>query len=115
MLFLLVSGMAGIALVYNNKSNDYKEFYVVAEQFRYVPNQIKVTLNTKVRLILTSSDVTHGFELPQFGIYNVQILVGQNTTVEFTANQVGQFQFYCTVFCGAGHADHYGSLTVSRN
>ncbi len=85
---------------------------IVAKQFEYDPTNITVQFGSIVELMLTSIDVVHGFRLEEFGINNIQILPGEKTIVKFTANQRGTFIFYCDVFCGVGHSDHFGYLTV---
>ena len=52
---------------------------------------------------LISADVHHGFALPAYGIgisETVFIKPGDVTTVDFVADKVGTFEFYCTIMCG---------------
>lgn len=89
------------------------ELKVTARQFAYEPAQITVRRGDTLRLTLTSSDVTHGFAIREYNVIQ-QVLPGRNVTVEFRADQAGQFQIFCTVFCGAGHGAHKGLLTVEE-
>lgn len=91
---------------------DERVIVVKARQFEFDPYIINVTLNEPIRLYISSEDVPHGFELPEFNVINQQIPVGQNVTVSLTPNKLGVFYFYCTVFCGIGHSDHLGELHV---
>lgn len=84
---------------------------VTAFQWGYKPDTITVKQGDNVTLYLTSSDVTHGFELDAFGI-NAEITPGQITTVNFIADKPGTFTFYCSVFCGSGHSTMRGTLIV---
>jgi cytochrome c oxidase subunit 2 len=88
-----------------------KEINVIAKRFSFTPNPIKVKLGERVRLNITSQDVTHGFALPEFGINEI-IPAGQTITIEFTANKKGTFAFNCSVVCGAGHSIMKGVLIV---
>lgn len=74
---------------------------------------IVVTKGDLVIIHLRTSDLPHGFAIrgyPDVGPY--EVTPGQTVTIRFTANQVGTFIFYCTVFCGPGHTDHKGTLIV---
>ena len=86
---------------------------VTSEQFKFTPSIINVTYGADVTLNITSLDVTHGFQIDQYNIFNVVVPAHQSVEVHFIANQKGEFKFYCTVLCGTGHADHLGTLVVS--
>ncbi len=43
---------------------------------------------------------------------NQKLLKGEGVTVEFTADQAGTFPFGCSHFCGLGHQNMKGQLTV---
>lgn len=66
-----------------------------------------------VRLSIASVDVRHGFKLPTFGV-DATLEPNQTTVVEFVADKVGTFSFFCSVFCGDGHGAMNGSLTVTE-
>ena len=84
---------------------------MVARQFEFEPNIIRVNKGDLVRIEITSEDVVHGFALPAFGI-NVPVQPGQTTVVEFVADKTGSFEFYCSIYCGAGHSQMRGTLIV---
>ena len=65
-----------------------------------------------MKLQIKSIDVTHGFNLPAFGV-NKQLDAGKTTTVEFVVDKKGTFAFSCSVFCGAGHSGMTGKLVVA--
>jgi cytochrome c oxidase subunit II len=83
-----------------------------AKQYEFIPNNITVNYRNRVRLELTTLDITHGFQLDEFNVIDVLIPPGETVVVEFTASRRGTFQFYCTSFCGTGHADHKGWIKV---
>lgn len=89
------------------------EVQMSVKQWEFSPNTITVKKGDRVKLVITTQDVAHGFSLPTFNI-NAQINPGQPTIVEFTADQVGEFDFRCSVFCGAGHSGLSGKLIVEQ-
>jgi cytochrome c oxidase subunit 2 len=105
-----------VVVLVNNFSNSYEGEEVVidvtTQQFQFTPNEITVNKGDHVLLRITSLDVTHGIQLEEFNIYNVETPAGETTEVSFVANKVGTFYFYCTVFCGTGHPNHLGTLKV---
>lgn len=74
--------------------------------------EIRVRLGEKVRLRLTSEDVTHGFLIPDFGVNAGPISPGKFKTVEFTADRPGEFKFYCNVVCSHQHGGMTGKIIV---
>ena len=84
---------------------------VDAHQWAFDPNRIVVKKGEKVRIIARSSDVTHGFGLPDFNI-DKQLPPNQDVPIEFTPDRAGEFEWRCTVYCGAGHKDMRGTLVV---
>lgn len=73
---------------------------------------IRVPLGARVVLRVTSEDVTHGFAIDAFGVH-AEIPAGQTVTIRFTASEAGDHVIYCTVFCGAEHPSHKGTLHVA--
>lgn len=88
-----------------------KEFTVTAKSWEFSPATITVQEGDKVRLKVTSLDVTHGFAIPEFDV-NENLRPGTETLVEFTADKKGTYTYYCSVMCGAGHQDMKGTLLV---
>lgn len=88
-----------------------KEITVVAKQFSFDPDPIVVNKGDKVKLILRSEDVEHGFAIPEYGI-NKRFSKENPVIAEFTADKAGEFEIRCSVFCGSGHSDMRGKLIV---
>jgi cytochrome c oxidase subunit II len=87
------------------------EIEIMAMKFSFTPDTIKVKLGQPVTLLLTSIDRIHGFKMPNFGV-RTDIVPGETTRVTITPDKVGQFAFFCDVFCGDGHEDMGGTLVV---
>jgi len=92
-------------------TGETKEFDMTAKQFEFVPNTITVNKGDTVKLHIKSTDVTHGFSLPDFGVNEV-LAPGNDVHVEFVADKAGTFTFSCSVPCGSGHGRMSGQLIV---
>lgn len=88
-----------------------REFTVTAKNWQFSPATIIVNQGDKVRIKITSVDVTHSFMLKDFNI-NVKLEPNQTQVIEFTADKFGVFPFRCGVPCGEGHRDMTGTLVV---
>ncbi len=92
-------------------TNPVKEFTMTAKKWAFDPAIITVKQGDKVRIKMKSTDVAHGFALPDFGV-NQNLEPGKEVTVEFTADKKGEFPFHCSVICGQGHKEMTGKLVV---
>lgn len=95
------------------QQEEIKEFHIEMKQFEFTPSTINVNRGEKVRLHITSLDVTHGFSLPDFSIDTGPVASGQTIVKEFTADKIGSFPFKCSVYCGSGHQGMKGMLIVN--
>ncbi len=84
---------------------------IAARQWAYDPQQITLTLNEPVIFELTSIDVHHGFNLPDFGV-RADVIPEQKTRVKVTPDKAGSFAFFCDYFCGTGHEGMQGQVVV---
>ena len=100
----------------NFKADPYKdtvEIFMDVYQWRFSYCSISVYEGQTVMITLKSLDVPHGFAIdgyPEIG--DKHISPDAETVVKFIANKEGTFTYYCTVFCGEGHALHRGKLIV---
>ena len=90
-----------------------REVKVEAKQWAFNPDRIVVKKGEKVRLVVTSVDVQHGLGIPAFNV-NQELPPNQPQTIEFTPDKAGEFEFRCTVYCGAGHGGMKGTLVVQQ-
>nr|HEV7955333.1 cupredoxin domain-containing protein [Candidatus Acidoferrales bacterium] len=109
---------------------DVKEVAVSAKKFEFSPAEIRVKAGTRVRLVVTSTDREHGFEVDPFadgadkkagpGLKfdanvtkpDFKLAQGQAVPIEFTAAQPGTYSFKCSVLCGMGHRNMKGQIIV---
>ncbi|MBI2546420.1 cupredoxin domain-containing protein [Candidatus Woesearchaeota archaeon] len=98
----------------NSVTIPVKEFEITAKRWEFIPSTIEVNKGDRVRLKVTSIDVTHGMALPDFGVESVRLPPNETQTIEFVADKTGTFNpgMICTVFCGSGHSDMKGSIIV---
>lgn len=89
------------------------EIKITAKRFQYDPKEITVQKGQKVRLLVTALDVNHGFAIDAFDIKKkIEADADGPTVIEFTPDKVGEFEYYCVVFCGSGHDGMKGKLIV---
>jgi cytochrome c oxidase subunit 2 len=81
------------------------EFNIEAFRFGYTPNVIRVNQGDNVKLNIDNVDTPHGIRIPELGVS------GENT-VEFTANEKGEFTWRCLIPCGQGHMVMNGTIIV---
>jgi cytochrome c oxidase subunit 2 len=84
---------------------------VVAQRWQYTPGEITLKKGVPIVFEITSADVHHGFNLPELGV-RADAIPGQKTRLPFTPEKTGTFTFRCDYFCGDGHEDMQGVLTV---
>lgn len=70
---------------------------VTGNNFRFNPETIKVKLGQTVKIVLTSTDMPHDFDLDELQVNGPVTQPGATSTVTFTADKSGQFEYYCSV------------------
>ncbi|HZP87254.1 MAG TPA: cupredoxin domain-containing protein [Burkholderiales bacterium] len=84
---------------------------ITAKRFQYSQKEIVLKKGVPVTLELTSIDVVHGFNLPDFKL-RADLTPGKVTRIHFVPDKVGTFLFHCDNFCGTGHEEMDGVLKV---
>jgi cytochrome c oxidase subunit 2 len=84
---------------------------MAAQQWSFSPSAITLQKGVAVDLELTSNDVHHGFNLPDFNV-RADVVPGKTVTVRITPNTVGTFLFHCDYYCGSGHEGMSGQIVV---
>jgi cytochrome c oxidase subunit II len=77
----------------------------------HVDENLHVSVDTPVRLVMTSEDVIHGFFIPAFRLKR-DVVPGRYVKIWFRAVKEGEFQIYCTQYCGTGHSDMWAKVVV---
>lgn len=82
------------------------------QEGKVYPNPtLTVHRGQKVVIELRTLDIVHGFAIDEFNV-QAYILPGQTVAVSFVADRVGNFTYYCNVFCGVGHPYMHGIFQV---
>lgn len=76
---------------------DVKTITVDAGSFYFKPNEIRVKKGEKIKIVMTSKDMMHDFNIDELSVKMPITKSGTTGTVEFTANQAGTFEYYCSV------------------
>lgn len=116
---LLLSALGALSFVLFAAPPDDKQppvdrtINIVAERFTFVPSTIKLKYGETVELRLRSLDTNHGFAITEAG---VNVIVpkrgGGEARILFRANERGEFPFFCSKACGAGHTIMRGRIVV---
>ncbi len=77
-------------------------------------NEIHVPANKAVKFVMTSEDVIHDFFVPDMRVKH-DIIPGRYTEVWFTPTVLGKHRFTCAEYCGKGHSDMHGDLSVDND
>lgn len=83
------------------KDWDYELVYV-AQAFSYAPVSVEVPLGAKVRVVATTRDVLHGFEVAGTNI-NMMLEPGYISEIVTTFDKPGEYLVLCNEYCGTGH------------
>lgn len=65
--------------------------------FYYKPDTITVKKGQKVQVVMKSADMMHDFVIDELNVKMPIVQSGNTGTVEFVADQVGTFEYYCSV------------------
>jgi len=74
-----------------------REFTIIGGNFKFTPNAMNVKKGDTVKVTFINEEGTHDFVLDEFQVRTKQIAAGQEESVQFVADKVGSFEFYCSV------------------
>jgi cytochrome c oxidase subunit 2 len=75
---------------------------------------LHVPYNKSVKFVMTSEDVLHDFFVPDMRVKH-DIIPGRFTEVWFKPTVMGKHNITCAEYCGKGHSDMRGILTVESD
>jgi cytochrome c oxidase subunit II len=84
---------------------------LIAQQYSFVPNCVKVPAGTPVKFRLTSADVIHGFILGTTNV-NTMVVPGFVSEVRTSFARTGEYHMPCDEFCGLGHQGMWARVVV---
>ncbi|WP_317201504.1 cytochrome c oxidase subunit II [Janthinobacterium sp.] len=88
-----------------------KVIKIVAQRFKYTPNEIVLKTGPPVVLEITALDFMHGFKVPDLNL-RVDLPPGKPTRLRLTPEKAGVYDFLCDNFCGSGHEEMNGRIIV---
>lgn len=74
-----------------------QEVVIIATNFKYDKQEVKVRQGDKVRLIFKNAEGFHDLVIDEFNVKTQKLEEGKQETLEFVANRSGTFEFYCSV------------------
>jgi plastocyanin len=74
-----------------------KEFTVDGTNYKFEPSLITVKKGDKVKITFNSTQGFHDFVVDEFGAATKQIQSPGTEVIEFVADKVGSFEYYCSV------------------
>lgn len=74
-----------------------KTVEIEAGSYYYKPNIITVKKGEKVKIVIRSVSMMHNFNIDELGVAMPIVNNGDTGTIEFTADKVGTFEYYCSV------------------
>lgn len=89
--------LENIAEEESSETANLKEFTVVGKNFSFLPATLTVKKGDRVKIILQNTGGVHDLTIDEFGVATKRINSGEQGVIEFTADQVGDFEYYCSV------------------
>jgi cytochrome c oxidase subunit II len=74
-------------------------------------NELVVPVDKPIQLTMSSQDVIHSFFVPNFRV-KMDVLPNRYSVTWFEATQKGKFDLFCAEYCGTGHSEMIGKVTV---
>lgn len=114
LVFILYGSVDVVSAAFVGSGDQTVEYNVdiIQDRWTWDPDYIEVPVGSLVRLnIMNNDSYDHGFAITEFGV-DQRLPAEQSTTVEFVAADTGEFRFRCSVYCGSGHFDQIGVLSV---
>ena len=74
-------------------------------------NELVVPVETPIKIVLSSTDVLHSFYIPVMRA-KMDVLPNRYNVMWFDANQAGEYEIFCTEYCGTGHSNMNAKVIV---
>lgn len=111
-LLCLTLSVIGIHQVFADVAEgDEQVIKIDASRFSFRPDGLVLKKGVPVILEFTSKDAIMGFNAPGLKT-RADIIPGKVTRVRIVPEKIGVIAFFCDIFCGSGHEDMTGTITV---
>lgn len=74
-----------------------RTFDITAKNYTFSMNEIRVKKGEKVKIVLKNEQGFHDWTVDAFQAKTAQISQGNTASIEFVADKVGTFEYYCSV------------------
>jgi cytochrome c oxidase subunit II len=92
-----------------------KPIYVMAVQYAFKPNTLRVAAGEEYDLQMLSTDVVHAISVQMGGTsYNAVVMPGIVTALKLKPTKPGKYLVLCNEYCGIGHDYMYFSIIVEE-
>lgn len=81
----------------STEKSQVKEFTLTGTNYQFSLNEIKVNQGDTVRITFVNGGGLHDWTIDEFNAATSRLQEGQQETIEFVADQAGQFEYYCSV------------------
>ena len=89
------------------------DVYLMAMQFYYLPNVLRLERGVPYRFRMMSMEVNHGASIHTGFAGHIMRRPAQTMTeMVMTFPERGEYMIYCTVYCGAGHSQMKAKIIV---
>jgi len=92
-----------------------KPIHVIALQYSFRPNTIRLAAGEEYELQMLSRDVVHAISIQMGGTsYNAVVMPGIVTALKLKPTKPGRYLVLCNEYCGIGHDYMYFSVIVEE-
>ena len=78
-------------------SSIVKEFVILGKNFSFMPSLITVKKGDRVKITFKNTLGFHDFRIDEYGVATKQAQAPYEEVLEFIADRVGSFEYYCSV------------------
>ena len=110
-LFLIIGGCANTKETLQPSStkviSEGETLRIKASSFKFNPSEVKIPANKDIELQLDLGESLHGLAIPEL---NVDIKEDGGSVI--INAEPGEYTYFCSIMCGAGHDEMKGVLIV---
>ncbi|KKT01296.1 MAG: Plastocyanin [Candidatus Nomurabacteria bacterium GW2011_GWA2_43_15] len=81
----------------SGQDGELREFTVSGQNFSFTPSLITVQKGDRVKITFKNTQGFHDFKIDEFGVATKQAQSPFEEVLEFTADKIGSFEYYCSV------------------
>jgi cytochrome c oxidase subunit 2 len=85
---------------------------IIMKKWEIDPKRVEVPQGARVELVVTSTDVEHGIDVPGLGIRE-PVQPEHPAVIRFLAQTPGVYPMSCSVLCGRGHNQMTGEIVIT--